>query len=283
MTSMGRFIELTASDGFQSRRVSRRSPRKRRAAVSSSPRKSSASTPHPERLRRLCRRRLCRDRAGAVRPLRARRRPRLHGAGHREGARTEGDGSSSTSTLRDVAAARDAVADAGKVGVVGYCWGGYVAWMAASRLPGFACAVSVLRRRDSGCDRRGAALPGDGAFRRTRCDDSRRRRASARWRRIRTREIFVYAADHGVQLRCAGVVRRNRGEARARAHAAVPPAVHRIALRTAATRPRAPPCPQVAPPPAYRAPRSPHDRTTARARRRARRGPSPAPTRDLRA
>jgi carboxymethylenebutenolidase len=43
--------------------------------------------------------------------------------------------------LLDVAAARDAVAGAGKVGIVGYCWGGYVAWMAASRLPGFACAV----------------------------------------------------------------------------------------------------------------------------------------------
>jgi carboxymethylenebutenolidase len=43
--------------------------------------------------------------------------------------------------LLDVAAARDAVAGAGKVGVVGYCWGGYVAWMAAARLPGFACAV----------------------------------------------------------------------------------------------------------------------------------------------
>ncbi|MDH5245026.1 MAG: dienelactone hydrolase family protein [Betaproteobacteria bacterium] len=43
--------------------------------------------------------------------------------------------------LRDVAAARDAVADAGKVGVIGYCWGGLIAWMAASRLTGFACAV----------------------------------------------------------------------------------------------------------------------------------------------
>src|SRR6185369_11969284 len=36
--------------------------------------------------------------------------------------------------LRDVAAARDVAADAGKVGVIGYCWGGFVAWMTASRL-----------------------------------------------------------------------------------------------------------------------------------------------------
>jgi len=43
--------------------------------------------------------------------------------------------------LADVAAARDVVAEAGKVAVIGYCWGGYVAWMAATRLPGFACAV----------------------------------------------------------------------------------------------------------------------------------------------
>jgi len=43
--------------------------------------------------------------------------------------------------LLDVAAARDAVSKAGRVGIVGYCWGGYVTWMAASRLDGFACAV----------------------------------------------------------------------------------------------------------------------------------------------
>jgi carboxymethylenebutenolidase len=43
--------------------------------------------------------------------------------------------------LKDVAAARDAVASAGKVGIVGYCWGGYVTWMAACRLSGFACAI----------------------------------------------------------------------------------------------------------------------------------------------
>ena len=35
----------------------------------------------------------------------------------------------------DVAAAVGAAAEAGKVGVVGYCWGGSVAWLAACRLP----------------------------------------------------------------------------------------------------------------------------------------------------
>ncbi len=43
--------------------------------------------------------------------------------------------------LLDIAAARAAVSGAGKVGVIGYCWGGYLAWLAAARLPGFACAV----------------------------------------------------------------------------------------------------------------------------------------------
>ena len=43
--------------------------------------------------------------------------------------------------LADVEAARKAVASAGKVGIVGYCWGGYVTWMSGARLPGFACAV----------------------------------------------------------------------------------------------------------------------------------------------
>ncbi len=36
---------------------------------------------------------------------------------------------------QDVAAAIAAVAEAGQVGVVGYCWGGSIAWLAACRLP----------------------------------------------------------------------------------------------------------------------------------------------------
>jgi len=43
--------------------------------------------------------------------------------------------------LADIAAARDVAAHAGKVGVIGYCWGGLLAWLAAARVPGFACAV----------------------------------------------------------------------------------------------------------------------------------------------
>jgi carboxymethylenebutenolidase len=43
--------------------------------------------------------------------------------------------------LLDVTAARDVAKAAGKVAVIGYCWGGYLAWMAAARVAGFACAI----------------------------------------------------------------------------------------------------------------------------------------------
>ena len=43
--------------------------------------------------------------------------------------------------LRDVAAALAHAASAGKAGIVGYCWGGNIVWVAAARLPGLACAV----------------------------------------------------------------------------------------------------------------------------------------------
>jgi carboxymethylenebutenolidase len=44
--------------------------------------------------------------------------------------------------LADIAAARDYVKSAGKTGVIGYCWGGFLAWVSATRLPGFDAAVS---------------------------------------------------------------------------------------------------------------------------------------------
>ena len=44
--------------------------------------------------------------------------------------------------LLDVEAAAKEVAGVGKIGVVGYCWGGTVAWIAATRSRTFAAAVS---------------------------------------------------------------------------------------------------------------------------------------------
>ena len=44
-------------------------------------------------------------------------------------------------TMLDTEAAVKHAAQSGKVGIVGYCWGGTVAWVAAARLQGLACAV----------------------------------------------------------------------------------------------------------------------------------------------
>ena len=43
--------------------------------------------------------------------------------------------------LADVEAARKALGDR-NIGIVGYCWGGTVAWLAAARIAGFAAAAS---------------------------------------------------------------------------------------------------------------------------------------------
>jgi carboxymethylenebutenolidase len=43
--------------------------------------------------------------------------------------------------MKDVAAAAAVAKAAGKVGIVGYCWGGTVAWAAATRLDGIAASV----------------------------------------------------------------------------------------------------------------------------------------------
>ena len=44
-------------------------------------------------------------------------------------------------TLLDIAASIDQVKEAGKVAVVGYCWGGSLAWLSATRLPGLAATI----------------------------------------------------------------------------------------------------------------------------------------------
>lgn len=44
--------------------------------------------------------------------------------------------------LLDIQAARETAAAAGKVGIVGYCWGGYLAWLATTRLDGFSAGAS---------------------------------------------------------------------------------------------------------------------------------------------
>ncbi|WP_193172734.1 dienelactone hydrolase family protein [Nisaea nitritireducens] len=50
--------------------------------------------------------------------------------------------SDTDAALLDIAAARETVAAAGKVGVVGYCWGGFLAWLATTRIDGFSAGAS---------------------------------------------------------------------------------------------------------------------------------------------
>ena len=99
--------------------------------------------------------------------------------------------------MRDIAAARGgALAGVDKVGVIGYCWGGFVAWMAAARVPGFACAVPYYG---------GGML--DAIGERPKCPvmahfgeldsvipvDGVRKLAAAH----PEAQVFIYAADHG--------------------------------------------------------------------------------------
>jgi carboxymethylenebutenolidase len=57
-------------------------------------------------------------------------------------------------TMKDVAAALREVSSAGKAGIVGYCWGGTVAWKAASSVPGLQAAIAYY----------GGGIPGLGAL-----------------------------------------------------------------------------------------------------------------------
>ncbi|UCE32040.1 MAG: dienelactone hydrolase family protein [Burkholderiales bacterium] len=58
-----------------------------------------------------------------------------------EAGRTIMQGLDWDQAITDVAAAVAEASKSGKVGIVGYCWGGTVAWLAATRIDGLACAV----------------------------------------------------------------------------------------------------------------------------------------------
>jgi carboxymethylenebutenolidase len=44
-------------------------------------------------------------------------------------------------TIADIQAAVDVVKDTGKTAVVGYCWGGYLAFLSSNKVSGLACAI----------------------------------------------------------------------------------------------------------------------------------------------
>ena len=58
-----------------------------------------------------------------------------------------------------VSAARSIVGDAGKIGAVGYCWGGAVVWLAAAQMPGLSAVVSYYGSRIAQFRDRPPAVP----------------------------------------------------------------------------------------------------------------------------
>jgi carboxymethylenebutenolidase len=98
--------------------------------------------------------------------------------------------------LLDIGAAVDAVESAGKVAVIGYCWGGTLAWLAAGRQPGLAAAVSYygggvadLLKLKPRCPVMAHFGDQDQSIPVKVADDLRRAHPEA--------EVFVYSAGHG--------------------------------------------------------------------------------------
>ena len=140
--------------------------------------------------------------------------------------------------LLDVAAARAALAGVGNIGVIGYCWGGYVAWMAAARLRGLRLRRSVLWWRAARRGAGSAALPGDGAFRRARQGDSGGRGQGSRQVAPGSAGVHLRGRSR-LQLRPARILRCAFRGAGARADPRFLPAADRLSpasRRSAITR-----------------------------------------------
>ena len=98
--------------------------------------------------------------------------------------------------MKDTEAAIKAVSNAGKVGIVGYCWGGLITWLAAAKLAGLSAAVpyyggGILDNADlqpkvplmGHFGERDTHIPVDGV-----------RKLAEKHQKY---QIFIYAADHG--------------------------------------------------------------------------------------
>ena len=98
--------------------------------------------------------------------------------------------------MKDAQAAINEAAKAGKVGIVGYCWGGFVAWMAANQLSGLACAVpyyggGILDNTDAAPK---GPLMGHFGDKDQHIPVEGVRKLAAKYPQ---HQIFIYAADHG--------------------------------------------------------------------------------------
>ena len=98
--------------------------------------------------------------------------------------------------VKDAEAAIKAAAGAGKVGIVGYCWGGLVTWLSAGKTSGLACAVpyyggGILDNKDLA-----PKVPLMGHFGEK---DAHIPAAGIRElaKKYPQHQIFIYDADHG--------------------------------------------------------------------------------------
>ena len=98
--------------------------------------------------------------------------------------------------MKDVQASVNEAAKAGKVGIVGYCWGGFVAWMASAKLSGLSAAVpyyggGILDNADiepkvpvmAHFGEKDHMIPVDGVKKLA--------------EKHKKHQVFIYAADHG--------------------------------------------------------------------------------------
>ena len=165
-TNMGSFVDLQAADGFRFpglRGAAGRPAQGRRGGAAGNLRRQPA---HPLGGRRLRGRGLPGGRARHLPPGQAGRRAGLRGRPTWRPARRSRPRPRRCrrpGVLQDIQAAIRHAAQAGKVGVVGYCWGGLLSWRSACALEGLSRRRDLLRRRHDHARRSRAPAQGAGA------------------------------------------------------------------------------------------------------------------------
>ena len=125
--------------------------------------------------------------------------------------------------LQDIQAAVDYAAKAGKVGIVGYCWGGLLTWRAAGRGVGPVGRGALLRRRHDHARGDARASPRCRCWRTsaTRTTGFRSTPSRPSRRRIPEVEVHVYECGHGFNCDQRGSYDADGRQAGARAHAGI--------------------------------------------------------------
>jgi dienelactone hydrolase len=131
--------------------------------------------------------------------------------------------------LADVEAAAREVAGAGRIGVVGYCWGGTVAWVAATRSRTFRAAVSYYGGGVPDLAGEQPNCPGPAPLRRAGPRDPARRGGEAEGGAPGAAGLHL-PGRAWLQLRPARLVPRRERAHRARTRARLPARARRLIL-----------------------------------------------------